>query len=319
MFGTARGELRRRLDVPLRPPELNSGLRLSIVPTRQRVAVLRADSTDPHWFAIIGRVTYLMAGQLSELDRLQLQSRVWEPAGQRLLDVIGDGTGKRALDAGCGCYGWLRILSAWVGPTGSCVGTDVSDDLLAAARDLVRAEGLSNVDLCHDDLFATALPEGSFDLVHARFQLAPLGRFTEQIDAYLRLLAPGGVLVLEDPDTSSWTFTPPAPNAERVIQLIRQAFIAAAADFDAGRIEYELLTVAGLQPQIRAEVVALPPQHPYLQLPLQFATSLRPRLLNLLAEAELDALLASAREELAQPERRGLTFTVVQTWANRPQ
>jgi hypothetical protein len=29
--------------------------------------------------------TYLLAGQASELDRLQLQSRVWEPSGRRLL------------------------------------------------------------------------------------------------------------------------------------------------------------------------------------------------------------------------------------------
>ena len=50
-------------------------------------------------------MTYLMAGQMSELDRLQLQSRVWEPAGQRLLDWLGDGAGRRALDVGCGCRG----------------------------------------------------------------------------------------------------------------------------------------------------------------------------------------------------------------------
>jgi len=50
-------------------------------------------------------MTYLMAGQMSELDRLQLQSRVWEPAGQRLLDWLGDGAGRRALDVGCGCLG----------------------------------------------------------------------------------------------------------------------------------------------------------------------------------------------------------------------
>ena len=50
-------------------------------------------------------MTYLMAGQMSELDRLQLQSRVWEPAGQRLLDWLGVGAGRRALDVGCGCLG----------------------------------------------------------------------------------------------------------------------------------------------------------------------------------------------------------------------
>ena len=51
---------------------------------------------------------YLLAGQVSELERLRLQSRVWEASGRRLLEAIdaqgGDGedTSRRALDVGCG-------------------------------------------------------------------------------------------------------------------------------------------------------------------------------------------------------------------------
>jgi hypothetical protein len=44
---------------------------------------------------------YLLAGQASELERLQLQSRVWEPSGRQLLEEVGDGGGARALDVGC--------------------------------------------------------------------------------------------------------------------------------------------------------------------------------------------------------------------------
>jgi len=40
--------------------------------------------------------SYPLAGRAPELDRLQLQSRVWESAGRRLLDEIGDGSGARA-------------------------------------------------------------------------------------------------------------------------------------------------------------------------------------------------------------------------------
>jgi hypothetical protein len=60
---------------------------------------------------------YLLAGQPSELERLQLQSRVWEPSGRRLLEAIGPGR-DRALDVACGVLGWLRLLSRWVGPNG---------------------------------------------------------------------------------------------------------------------------------------------------------------------------------------------------------
>ena len=263
-------------------------------------------------------MTYLMAGQMTELDRLQLQSRVWEPAGQRLLDWLGDGAGRRALDVGCGCLGWLRLLSRWTGPSGRCTGTDIDDQMLTAAGQVISGQQLGNVDLVRDDLFHSSLPARSFDLVHARFQLAPLGRFGDQLAAYRRLLRPGGLLVLEDPDTSSWHYHPGAPAAQRLIDLILEAFRAAGGDFDAGRREYQLLAGAGLQPEVRAEVVALPPGHPYLQLPVQFAASLRPRLLTLTGQDRLDGCLQAARAELAQPARWGLTFTLVQTWATLP-
>src|ERR687898_1826942 len=119
---------------------------------------------------------YLLADQPSELERLQLQSRVWEPSGRRLLDEIGEGRGARVLDVGCGAIGWLRLLSEWVGPDGEVVGTDIDDAMLAAAGQFVDTEGLGNVALVNDDLFASRLAPASFDLVHARYEVCPLGR-----------------------------------------------------------------------------------------------------------------------------------------------
>jgi ubiquinone/menaquinone biosynthesis C-methylase UbiE len=100
---------------------------------------------------------YLLADQPSELERLQLRSRVWEPSGRRLLDEIGEGRGARALDVGCGAIGWLRLLSEWVGRDGEVVGTDIDDAMLAAAGQFVDTEGLRNVVLMKDDLFASKL------------------------------------------------------------------------------------------------------------------------------------------------------------------
>ena len=152
--------------------------------------------------------TYLLAGRVSELDRLKLQSQVWEPSSRRLLDEIGNGRGVRAVDVGCGVMGWLRLLSQWVGPDGEVEGTDIDDAMLAAATQFVAEEGLENVTLLNDDLFATKLEPSSFDLVHARFVLTPLGRGHEQMETYVRLLRPGGTVVLEDPDWGSWHFNP---------------------------------------------------------------------------------------------------------------
>src|SRR5215216_5124194 len=112
-------------------------------------------------------------------ERHQVQSRVWEPSGRRLLEEIGDGRGTRALDVGCGVLGWLRVLSEWVGPDGDVTGTDVDEAMLATADRFVSGEGLRNVGLVRDDLFASELEPASFDLVHARYEITPLGRSDE--------------------------------------------------------------------------------------------------------------------------------------------
>lgn len=255
---------------------------------------------------------YLLGGQRSELDRLRLQSRVWEPAGVSFLERVPRVRGGRALDVGCGAMGWLRALSEWAGDRGEVVGTDIDAGLLQAAGALVEDEGLRNVTLVRDDLFSSALEPASFDLVHARFQLAPLGRMEEQIQAYARLVRDGGSLVLEEPDSSSWHFNPPGPSAERLIALILEAFSAGGGDFDAGRRLPELLGRVANVTGLAARVVALAPGHPYLRLPLQFATALEPRLLELVSGPALDDLRTDADAELADPDRWGTTFTLIQ-------
>jgi SAM-dependent methyltransferase len=261
----------------------------------------------------VSQEEYLLAGQPSELARLRLQAQVWEPSGRLLLSKIGGGSGRRALDVGCGALGWLRILSEWVGPSGQVVGADIDESLLGAARSFLESEGISNVELVVDDLFDTRLETQSFDLVHARYQIAPLGRGPEQVASYRRLVRPGGTLVLEEWDLGSWHFNPPAPAAERLIGSISAIF--AGLGGEAGRGLPELLGEAGVQePELDAHVIALKPGHPYLRLPLQFSAALESRLLETLSEEELASLRREAETELAEPGRWGTTFTLIQCW-----
>jgi SAM-dependent methyltransferase len=255
---------------------------------------------------------YLLADQPSELERLQLQSRVWEPSGRRLLTKVGDGSGLRALDVGCGALGWLRILSEWVGPSGHVVGFDIDERLLDAARSFLDAERISNVELVVDDLFDSKQAPHSFDLVHARYQIAPLGRGPEQVAAHQRLVRPGGSLVLEEWDLGSWHFNPPAPAAERLIRLLSEVF--ASLGGEAGRGLPQLLAEIGVGAETDAHVIALKPGHPYLRLPLQFSAALESRLLETLSEDELASLRRDAESELAEPGRWGTTFTLIQSW-----
>lgn len=262
--------------------------------------------------------SYLLAGQPTELERLQLQSRVWEPAGRELLTRLPVGAGRRALDIGCGVMGWLRVLSEWIGPDGSVVGTDIDDKMLAASRSFIETEALRNVTVTKDDLFSSQLAPSSFDLVHARFQIAPLGRAGEQLAVYRRLAKPGGWIIIEDPDMASWRVSPDAAGVERLIKLIEDGFRAGGGNFNAGRDLPGLLRGLGIDPVVEARIVALAPGHPYLQLPLQFAAALRPRLEALIGKTDLDALLQRAEEELRIPGTWGTTFTLIQAYFPLP-
>ena len=238
---------------------------------------------------------YLLADQPSELERLRLQSLVWEPTGRHLLTQLENASGGRTLGVGCVALGWLRILSERVGPSGRVIGSDIDESLL---KTWFRTGHRRRV------LRWRLLEPQSFDVVHARYQIAPLGRGREQVASHRRLLRPGGSLVLEEWDLGSWRFNPPAPAAERLIRLLSETF--ADLGGEAGRGLPELLQGIGIEePEIDAHVFALKPGHPYLRLPLQFSVALESRLLETLTEDELASLRRAAETELAEPGRCG--------------
>jgi SAM-dependent methyltransferase len=262
--------------------------------------------------------TYLLSDQPTEAERLRLQSLVWEEAGRVLLAGLPGPRPQRVVDLGCGCLGWLRVLSEHVGPEGEVVGTDIDRKLLALAQEFVDAEGLKNVTLVEDDIFASSLEPASFELVHARFQIAPLGQGDRIVSTMRSLVADGGRVVLEDPDSISWRFNPQAPAAESLARLVVNAFRRSGGDFDAGRTDPDRLRSAGLEVVVRTEVLALGPGHPYLRLPLQFSEALADRIGSIVDPAELARLRAAATVELADSDRWGTTFTVVQAVGTAP-
>ena len=183
----------------------------------------------------VSQEEYLLASQPSELERLQLQSQVWEPSGRRLLSKIGSGSGGRALDVGCGAMGWLRILGEWVGPSGQVVGTDIDASLLDAARSFLEAEGISNVALMVDDLFDSKLEPRSFDLVHARYLIAPArtrpraGGLAPAVGQAGWLTGPGGV---------DWAHhgLAPAPAASDSRSLLSEIFARLGGEAGRGKL-----------------------------------------------------------------------------------
>jgi len=154
-------------------------------------------------------------------------------------------------------------------------------------------------------------------LVHARALIFPLGRGPEQMATHLRLVRPGGTIVLEEVDSASLHHLPPAPAFDRLKPLVIEAFRTAGGDPEAAATQLELFRSAGIEANVRAEIRALSPGDPALQEPLQYLSALDGLLRSLVDPEELERLRAEAERELQDPGRWGLDFTLVQVWGQR--
>jgi SAM-dependent methyltransferase len=263
---------------------------------------------------------YLLAGGSAELERLRLQARVWEPEAEIMLDRIAIQPGWNCIDLGCGSMGILGPLSRRVESKGRVVGLDTDAKQLAAARDFVKDNKLDNVEIRELDAYKTGLPRESFDFTHVRFVFAPAGRDEELLQEMLALTRPGGIVAIEEPDATCWNCLPPSPAWTRLKSAILAAFKRGGGDFNAGQRTFGMLRRAGLKDvQFRAAVVALQDRHPYKRLPIQFATSLRKRILDagILAESELDEAITECELVASDPETTVLSFIVTQVWGRK--
>src|SRR3954451_24388649 len=145
-------------------------------------------TTGIRYWGIQMRSDYLLSSDNAEMQRLRLQARVWESAAVDFFSTLDIRPGWTALDLGCGAMGVLRPLSQSVGETGRVVGIDSDATQLAGARSFVAEAGLRNVSIDEGNAFDTGLPAGHFDLVHARFLFAPVGRDAELLNEMLRIL-----------------------------------------------------------------------------------------------------------------------------------
>jgi SAM-dependent methyltransferase len=250
-----------------------------------------------------------------ERRRLRLQSATLEELGVAALAEIPVAVGSRAVDVACGAMGMLGALSRKVGPSGSVVGTDISEEMLDHARGYCREAGLTNVELVRDDAYASALPKSSFDLVHARFLLAPIGRDDVLLPQLEALVRPGGYVLLQEPDAAHWRVHPASEAHARLVEMIERAYERHMGGFNAGLRLLDLARSRGwANVGLSARVVGLPPGHPYLRAPVMFATALRAALLRDTPEAELDAAVSEAEDDYRDEGRFGTTFAVIGVW-----
>jgi SAM-dependent methyltransferase len=113
-----------------------------------------------------------------------------------LLEAAQLAPGERVLDVGCGPGATTLPYAAAVGPQGHVTGIDISEPMLAVARQRVAEQGLTNVTLVLADAQVHGFAPASFDLLTSRFGVM---FFADPTIAFRNLrgaLRPGGRLCM---------------------------------------------------------------------------------------------------------------------------
>lgn len=123
----------------------------------------------------------------------------WEtqlaPAQQALLAQARLVPGERVLDVACGTGLVTFAAASAVGPSGTALGTDLSEAMIDLARERAHERGLTHVTFERMDAEALSLPAESFDAVLCALGLMYPPHPAAAIDEMIRVAAPGGRVV----------------------------------------------------------------------------------------------------------------------------
>ena len=93
--------------------------------------------------------------------------QMFKPMEDLLVAAVSAGSGGRVLDVGCGTGGTTTAVARRLGAKGRCVGIDISEPMIAAARVRAEREG-APASFIHADAQSYAFEPASFDMIISR-------------------------------------------------------------------------------------------------------------------------------------------------------
>src|SRR5689334_1983104 len=131
------------------------------------------------------------------------------PAGvqykQRLLTVLQLHAGQVAVDIGCGPGTDLGALAAGTGRHGLVIGVDRDARMIGTARR--RSAAQPNIRCCVGDIHQLPLPDDSVDRARADRVLQHVRDPATAIGQVRRILRPGGLFAMAEPDWATLAVT----------------------------------------------------------------------------------------------------------------
>lgn len=245
----------------------------------------------------------------SDLARQEGLSDILDPVTRRVLDRLSLPEGARCLDVGCGLGFTTRLLTEQLPAPRRVVGVDGDPDLVNAARDEVRDDGVA--EFREADAADLPFPDGTFDVVFGRFLLAHLPEPETAVREYRRVARDDGLVLVQEPDFQSLTVYPPSPFHEESVELAGQLF-----DIHMGRKCWHLLRDAGVEDlRVRADVPveAGPGDRTLRAQSVRSISAVCPAILQrgLQTESENERMIDGVREAARDEDRFMMYYTTV--------
>jgi SAM-dependent methyltransferase len=133
--------------------------------------------------------------------------------------------GETVLDLGSGGGIDVLLSARRVGPTGKAYGLDITDEMLALARENQRKAGVANVEFLKGEIEAIPLPDNSVDVIISNCVINLSGDKDAVLREAFRVLKPGGRFAVSDIVTRG-----AIPDALRRDMLLWVGCIAGALD-----------------------------------------------------------------------------------------